>query len=248
MRRIALSIDIDFFFRELYEWDFGHGEDNGIFSSEVIWDYRYSVFDLLKESNVEKYADCLPADLFLNMIEKGFEFKNVFIGAGYSHKNAYDFFKPFDFDTIINLDAHHDCLAGEKLHCGNWVLKLLQYNPKILYHWVYPKFLNATFGIKAPGEVFEKLPFKDLGRRAGQVVAIYIAQSPAWTPPHFDPYFFLLIEIAKMFSGRKEFFDYKFVKRSSYSKKKIMKLFKDGQKQKKVIEKFMNDERKKEVR
>lgn len=249
MNKIALTVDVDFFFRELFEWDFGYSEDDSVFASDVVWGYRYSAFDLLKESDVEKYADCIPSELFIKLLTRGFKFRDASIGAGHSHKFAYDFFKPFDFDVLINLDAHHDCFASDKkgsLHCGNWVLKLLQSKPEVLYHWVYPAFLKKTFGIKAPKEVSKKLSLKELleeNKNEAQVVAIYIAQSPVWTPPHFDPYFFQLIEMAKMFTGKTAIADYKFVLRKNYSEKVINELFEQGKKQKKEIEAFYKNQK-----
>jgi len=223
MNKIALSIDTDFFFRELPIWDFSHNEENILLMNNVIWNIRYGGIDFLTESSLD-YADCHPNKLFNKLFNKGFNFNLSSVGSGWSHSGAYSFFKSFEFNTLINIDAHHDCFSGKELHCGNWVLKLLEEKSDIKYHWVYPKFLKNTFGISAPKSV-HKVSFSKIDKLAGEVVAIYIAQSPAWIPPHFDKYFLNMVRSIKLFTDYNKTIDDKYIKRKIFSSKQIKKVY-----------------------
>ena len=118
---MLLSIDLDFFCREKVEWDWGHNEQP-IYMGTTIWMIRYVSFDLYTETDIETYADCHPAKFIYALEQKGFKITpNTLVGVGWSHKEAYDFFKGCKSKTIYNFDAHHDCGYGPKkeLDYGN---------------------------------------------------------------------------------------------------------------------------------
>src|SRR4051812_39722521 len=61
--KVLLSIDFDFFVRELPEFDWGHSET--MFFLDAIWPIRYatSVFDVEREVDPDVHADFKPEDL-----------------------------------------------------------------------------------------------------------------------------------------------------------------------------------------
>jgi hypothetical protein len=186
--------------------------------------------DLLKETDI-KYADCLPVDLPWLLESHGYKFnKKTLLGIGHSHKDAYNFFSKVKFDKLINFDAHHDYgyPKGEPhsiLHCGNWV-EHLEKIKTFDYTWVVPKWLskpNDTDWVTCKSMDFKSF----LKQKPGEVVAIYIAQSPAWVPPHFDRYIQGLAQICMDLCQKKFDQDLGTVKRTILTEKKIEKLYKD---------------------
>ena len=223
--KVVISIDTDFFCRELPEWDFGHSEKSGLFATDIIWNTRYSYLPLHKEMNI-KFADCTPKGLFERFKAVGLKIdKNTLIAAGWSHSFAYEVFRHFNFDWLYNFDAHHDCWdAGKEVDCANWVTKLGAYKRKqkppsrLQYAWMFPKWLDTSLFGELPDEgiypvslpSFEKLDFL----KNKEVVAIYIAQSPAWVAPHCDIIFHELVKEAQIATGKKAVdSDYSFVSR-----------------------------------
>ena len=78
-----------------------------------------------------------------------------------------------------------------ELNCGNWAYKLNK-EKQILIQQVYPKWKNKEDENKPLCKVkFYK--FKDLKFNFEKVEAIFLAQSPAWVPPHFDKDFVKLV-------------------------------------------------------
>jgi len=202
-----LSIDIDFFCRELSEWDFGHDE-NPLFASDAVWNTRYQMYPLHKETDL-KHADFNPSLIINKLKELGFVFTNkTIIGADASHKKAYDFFKNFESKTLFNIDAHHDCGYGKKnnepLNCGNWVKHLINDN-NIKSIQLYPKWRHQTDPEVTGKDDCIKLYYNQLKpfKKPIKIEAVFIAQSPSWIPPHFDKHFMqisnaLLIECKQM--------------------------------------------------
>lgn len=233
--RIALSIDMDFFVREKPEWDFGHSE-TALFMGGVVWQSRYQMYDLYRETS-SMHADCKPQHFFDVLGMLGFVIGNdTKIGAGWSHKDAYNFFLLEDFDRIINLDAHHDCYEeGEELDCGNWLRKLLVRKGSSEGQWIYPRWLKH----KDKTTFVDAYSFDYAAKLAGDVVAIYIAQSPAWVPPHHDIFYDAIIRDALMAAGKSKFdYDGKRVMREAPSKKEAAKWLKEYQC---VMEKFRKE-------
>ena len=205
----VLTIDSDFFSRELPEWDFGHNENNLIMGTDIVWNARYASVDLHKETSLN-YADCLPEDLFSMFLKHGHKIdKQTRIGAGWTHKYSYDFFKNIDFEYLINVDAHHDRYGktSKIIDCENWVEKLFQRHP-FAYYWITPKWKSienedehdALYGCSLNYFLETALPYN--------IKAVYIAQSPMWLPPHHDyDVFHPLCDTLKSIT-KKKFFDY----------------------------------------
>ena len=157
------------------------------------WMIRYVSFDLYTETDIETYADCHPAKFIYALEQKGFKITpNTLVGVGWSHKEAYDFFKGCKSKTIYNFDAHHDCGYGPKkeLDCGNWLEKLYKAT-KVKVIQVYPKWRDVKES--KPQIKIKKQTFQSINIKPIEVEALYLAQSPAWVPPHFDEHFLFMV-------------------------------------------------------
>ena len=230
MKRIALTIDTDFFGRELPEWDWGHREDIP-FMMNGIWAIRYGELDLLTETDVETYGDCPPSMLLFELAKKGLKFgRKTKLGVGWSHRFAHGFFQKLDFDILINIDAHHDAYTNkEEMDCGNWIFHL-DNKRHFNYIWVRPKWLmdykttlndcHVTCSVASLADLLIQ----------GSVVGMYLAQSPAWLPPHHDEDLMDLVRASLMHCRRRKFdTDDGIANRSDYTVAKIRKFYQDYQ-------------------
>lgn len=197
---IGLSIDLDFFSRELPEWDFGHSENFSLTLNNTLWAPRYAFYDLLEEAHI-RHADIHPFEFFERLIVLGFGFSDqTRIGASWTHKDAFAFFHSMDIDRVVNVDAHHDCGYGdiETLNCGNWAYYLNK-EKSMRIQWVRPKWQKNSGEPDCPKE---ELFFHQVGMAAGEVAGIFISQSPAWVPPHNDVHYAVLLFIALTMVGK----------------------------------------------
>lgn len=196
--RIGLSIDFDFWARELPEWDLGHSENSVIMNSPIVWISRYLHIDLQKECDIGTYADFEPNDVINRLDEKGIRIiKNTTLGIADSHKFAYNYFNRMkdNLDLIINLDAHHDSWSipdkwvAQDVDCGNWVTAL-----GIENMWVYPTWKDPQT-MPEPISVKHRYAWKDFNFTDNNIVmAIFLCRSSAWVPPHLDNDFGDLVE------------------------------------------------------
>lgn len=239
MEKIALSIDMDFFVREKIGWDWGHAEVP-IYMTDTVWLTRYQQIDLYEETSY-KHADLDPPEsLFVVLKQMGFIFTNkTVVGAGWSHKDAYDFFRRHKLDRVINLDAHHDCWdekeTSKDIDCGNWLRKLLEEKSNLKASWVQPKWFENGCSTK----MAEAFYFDDLPKLKGEVSAIYMAQSPAWVPPHHDEqYQHLIWSACAMVNKVRLDYDGKIVNRKPPSKSKAQKMYYEY---KETLEKFRKE-------
>jgi hypothetical protein len=168
---IWLSIDWDYFTREMPEWDFGHAESPDF--NGLLWDMRVRQFHQMGQSLMEetslKYASPHPADFWKRLRRLGYKFDNVqAIVLADSHQYAYQMFRrsalegPALSDTrLVHFDAHHDLtynmarFEGEagrgEVSCENWLLMTHLAQPSLKSLIVYPEWKgmsdwNVTFG------------------------------------------------------------------------------------------------------
>lgn len=204
--KCGISIDMDFFCRELPAWDWGHTEDKA-FMNDVIWATRtMGGFDVKGQTDPKKYADFIPL-LLPSVLEKmGFVFtKKTRIGVAWSHKFAFDFFKDMQANLIFNFDAHHDCGypgGGHnfEIDCSNWGLHLNKSYAKTLVT-VYPKWKYAT---DEPASKYKcsRIHFESMVKQDFEIEGIFIAQSPSWVPPYFDEYMKQVVNLLKRKCGK----------------------------------------------
>ena len=206
-RKVLLSIDMDWFYRELPEWDWGHSE-SPVFLSEPIWLSRYQMLDVYSECDPMRHAD-IPPMFFVNALQKkGFKLtKKTRIGGSWSHSDAYEFFKDSGAKVLFNFDAHHDLFSEDELDCGNWLYHLQRDDKLAEVVWVVPKWSEGLGWYGSPAGPIEVKHWEDLRDEEFEVEAVFIAQSPAWSPPHFDEEFGKLIG-AFMAHAKKKKLDY----------------------------------------
>jgi hypothetical protein len=238
---VLVTVDLDFFCREKAEWDWGHSEDNAIFS-ETAWISRYLQVDLYKETDLE-HADFIPADFCNKLVEKGFVLNNkTKILTGLSHKDAYNFFKNNKSCELYNFDAHHDSgydLINDykKVDCENWVWFLKRNNPYLKYTWIIPKWFEWE-GYNKPDFSCNKISFRELELNKPKIIdRLYIAQSPVWVPPHFDKYFIDLVNSLKKYQSD---INLNYLRRVIISENKARKMFDDNRKIMKKLQSQMS--------
>ena len=132
---VDVSIDFDFFVRELPEWDFSHNDTHPdpMLYKEKLWLARYATHRLYLWTDIPTYADFLPETLFAELCgDKGLKLgdpRGRRIGVADSHRHAFEFFHAQWKLTeppqlLLNIDAHHDCypiwtremVEGERLN------------------------------------------------------------------------------------------------------------------------------------
>ena len=200
-KRILLSIDFDYFFKENPLWDFGHAETS--YFCTTAWDIRYKTgkINLIEETDPKRFADFQPKAWFEEILKK-FKFnisQNCQAWTNASHAGivpAVEMTK-LEFDVLVNYDAHHDFFGDpeqKQVHCGNWGWKLKERNPDLRAFWIVPKGLkefhtDETLADDVP-EFVRVQTHKDFEFNApAEVVGIFFARSDPWVPPHHDPAF-----------------------------------------------------------
>ena len=213
--KINISIDLDFFHRELQSWDWGHAEGD-IFANSV-WLARYCALDLYKETDILTYADILPTKFLSKLKRLGYIFNhNTKIGYDVSHRYAYNFFREYPAEVLYNFDAHHDfgyaCdypyadIDNTQISCGNWVRCLHTKHLIDRYYHIAPKHAHKCQFIEFNGATTVNWEtFLRFGIHCpSEINAIFFAQSPEWVAPHFDSYFKKIIAQCKIMCNYKQ--------------------------------------------
>jgi hypothetical protein len=207
-RRIYLSIDFDYFTRELDEWDWGHSEGSSVYG-ELVWHTRVRFHE---ETSLDKHAVPHPRDFWNTLVAAGFNFDpcDSFTVADSHMWGAPDFLRlcPPTVE-IVNFDAHHDMgykpwadlkrdfLDVGRVDCSNWLLGLLHAREDITARVVYPAWKGTREIEKDSVMSWENAPITGrfrydvynealLREMAGDVIGVFIAKSSTWTPPWHD--------------------------------------------------------------
>jgi len=234
-KKLLLSVDTDFFCRENPLWDFGHSEDTDL-PIAALWQIRYMQYDLYDETDIKKYADCRPRDLFFILREKGLLFsEKTKVVAGWSHKFAYEVFLKKNY-KILNIDAHHDCWEVKKeLDCGNWGRRLIEKQHNEFIH-IYPKWKPEAKSDDAYNNGITKVAYDNLIQAESEVDAIFIAQSPHWTPTHFDVEYINLVKWALAVCNKRRLDkDFGMLSRQTITKEEARELYQSNQKMMKKL-------------
>lgn len=198
MTKTLLSVDWDFFSREDPMWDFGHSEQNPVFA-KVAWIARYnSGLDLYAETD-HKFAGLAPDGVIDRLVANGMADVTgpVSLTVADSHAHAFDWWKDNrdGVEHIISLDAHHDVYNEDgEVDCANWLFHALRQNPNLRATIVYPRW-REEFPEDFPenSSVSDQVTtvFVDEWTTEGDfdVTGVFVARSPAWTPPHHDDAF-----------------------------------------------------------
>ncbi len=193
-----LSIDFDFFVREMIDWDWGHNE-SPIFLN-VVWPFRYAGIDDLKEEvDPRTHADFWPPHLRAELQKKGFLLStNVNLMAADSHYHTLQMLRQCDEwqyepDYLINIDQHHDLFSDPKdgePDCGNWWTEYVDKWKKTRHIWIAPKHLDSMKDYGKPVRDVEQVRWSEFELPEPVVVTgIFFARSGCWVPPHLDELF-----------------------------------------------------------
>lgn len=197
MTTAIVSVDFDFFVRELPEWDWGHSENYSEGVQDTIWLARYAERDVKYHTDPRLFADFLPKSLPMALMSKGFVApKGMLITGCDSHLRILSIIKehlPADLkpDLLLNLDAHHDLFSevtGEP-NCGNWWTQLYDQWPETRHVHIVPKWQDTLDWYGKPVRPVEQMRWNDFKidiKAQVEVVLLFICRSGAWVPPHLD--------------------------------------------------------------
>jgi hypothetical protein len=198
MMKVDLSIDWDFFIREKPEWDFGHKESLLFILPNPVWLVRYAKWDLVKETDIRKFADFHPSEVLREFEKKGLKMRGAELYVAESHVFIVEAFKRrCPGRVLINLDAHYDLYvpAGDYVTCENWGSYFLDkdYYEKMIF--VLPRWKEgwekSEFRRRASKthKIICYPSWEDLPRGNYEVRRIFVCRSGAWCPPHHDEEF-----------------------------------------------------------
>jgi len=193
---LGVSVDWDFFFPNINQWDYGHKE-NPFFINQI-WQLRAS-----SPSNpIEKIVPRESYRRFWNRLEKlGLKPPICFVTE--SHTFNFDLVMLEEgLDVLLVFDQHVDAYDKHPEHvtCENWLLQSLRRAPQLRAYVVLPTHQwddDKANGPEIPEDVSDRLTlvkdphFEGLAQefRGANVLASYICRSGAWTPPWSDDQF-----------------------------------------------------------
>jgi hypothetical protein len=211
-----ISIDWDFVFPDVLDYDWGHKET--ILFLEALWQFRVGQRNLVTGALAEEDV-VVNEDRFSLLQTVVSIIFPISICIAESHASIVPFLDSFvkmnpfvkdmaDGMEIWNFDAHHDLGYGTKdLECGNWTVHLDKILPISKYNVVYPAWRRETpegfLGDKKPRFEYayhysdnRKVPVW-VGRIAAPIL-LFVCRSGAWTPPWQDKRWVEFIKIIKM--------------------------------------------------
>jgi hypothetical protein len=219
LKQVDLSIDFDFFARELIEWDWGHG-DTALFAT-MIWSARYaSSVDVHAETDPAHWADFRPVDLIEVLERRGLRMappsdRPAMFWVSESHRALFTRLQGMPApDVLLHMDAHHDCWPypdrrePDGVSCGNWLTALLRRqqwrNVEVIYtrpSWKEERERRCDGKLhttKVREVVFSDWPgFEE----PVQVRNIFLCRSAPWVPPHLDEQFLDLAAMLAQLRG-----------------------------------------------
>jgi hypothetical protein len=188
-----LTVDWDFFVPEdPLVHDFGHAE-NALYH-DWIWDTRAMYIDDIKTTGQER--------TFWSDIQKHNTIATNKVVVSDSHIHAYEVAVRSGFDTIVSIDAHHDCWpfkvseAGAEYDCGSWLRWWLENDHAHEAHWICADYTQGAFG---HGDEHERAYEVKGIEKLDNVVfaAVHVCRSGCWTPPWLDHRFVSFVERGK---------------------------------------------------
>lgn len=221
-----VSVDFDYFVRELPIWDWGHMDENNkeaYLYAKKIWYVRYitSEIDIIKETDPKTYADFEPIDLLSKFRELGLKFNDkTRLMIADSHADVYYFFKEMQSNVMIHIDAHHDMYDDrDEITCENWLANLTKIKENMEIYHVVPKWEKEWYpSAKSKEDMLERVSsairkeikqraiirhvfFEDLPKFDSVVEGIFFCRSGAWTPPHLDQEFIDMVKVFVVKTG-----------------------------------------------
>lgn len=177
---MILSIDWDYFFPHTENYDWSHHES--FLFQETIWHIRCTNHNLLTGKPViEEYRPTVPRD-FWNIITNTPE-----LIVTDSHLDIWEI---LNNDSIVNIDAHHDCgyldsFNQDTIDCGSWGYFGRTLGKIKKFKQVYPKWRldHKEKALMNPDSVQYHLP------KPRSYDLVFLCRSGYWTPPWSDHLF-----------------------------------------------------------
>ena len=219
-----LSVDWDYFInassleRENYFPDGREYEEDSI--CDFIWSTKYSFPASVRQCETDlkmgKYSSLLNIEVDHNKLR---ELRSLideiilhhssdpefYVRITESHLDAFYFVdsltKPEETFKVVNIDYHHDLYAyDDTLNCGNWVKKLKEAHPNMIYEWVSRNDSETIVEDLPEGfeytvtESWDSVLSKEF---INNCAGIFICRSSMWSPPHLDPHLVRLVNRIK---------------------------------------------------
>lgn len=203
--RMLLSVD----------WDYFSGCIEHVFDAPI-WGSRDTPFDRLEawQARADKRNGDLSHDFPLLedwRVLKQLEGIPAF--ATLSHADAYGLLEQLDIQQVLNLDSHHDLFSSSgdpnKIRPGNWAGLALEHGFMTDYTCIYPSWhehlpVAEGFDLERTrtelGGRFSSAKLERGSVRQLELVGVeyvLLVQSPAWTNPEHDVFFFELCDVLK---------------------------------------------------
>ena len=222
----VLSIDWDYFFPDLYPFDWSHSEE-AMFYMEALWAMRAN-----NRPNMDKNAPCAAESVHptghQGFLEQVCKEEPIFLWIVESHKDIVKLLEQFvnSFPraprlNVWNFDQHHDLYYGEptpiqELNCGNWVQYAIERNLIQDYHLIYPEWRKDH---PEGGNILHTAQLLPSTDKTGNTHLtsvyygfdmvknllpddfdhVFICRSSAWTPPWADAEWFKFLSFFHKF-------------------------------------------------
>lgn len=186
--KVLLTVDWDAFVPEDHAWDLGHHETD-LFIDRM-WGLRGHLADKIKTSGEEQ--------LFWKRVQNFFKLKPMGVTVSDSHVCAYSLLRDYDYDLVINVDAHHDCWKAreDKVDCATWGDAWLAEKKTRRLIWVVPGWQDPDESPQHREQV-TVVPLSSFERDWGSIPRViktmHICRSGCWTPPWLDEAFIAFV-------------------------------------------------------
>ncbi len=251
----VLSIDWDFFFNNIEEFDWGHNEENAIFY-EWVWQTRAFNRGMLTGKIAGDYIRPNIPDNFWQQIVQNVP-KHLCICDSHSEMDRFLSYIGGKH-RVVNFDMHHDFgyrTSNAKLDCGNWALmgmmkgRISEYNliypewrkgsPETEEHLTLDRFLEKEVKIFYGPSAYKEFP--------EQFDAIFICRSSCWCPSWADKDFINFVQYWKKYKTlwrnklcaewtiRERKFDFELAKKMDLEAQKVLEQFRRQNEEKCIV-------------
>jgi len=200
-----LSVDWDFFFPDVVQFDWGHSEDSPWFY-EVLWPLRWGNRALLDRDVLARKV-MWPRRSHETFLKKVLRKKYCgFVAVTESHKDLYAVLRNNlnNSVNIYNYDQHHDCgyteRDNEEVNCGNWGWHLKCRGVIKNFFQVYPDWRKEVKESDPPKWVnvnyeSDKIPLPKFD-------SVFVCRSSCWTPSWADKMWLRFIDPLRKMDAR----------------------------------------------
>ena len=191
-----LSVDWDYFFPNLSEFDWGMSERSTAVD-DLLWHIRYWDRGIISGEIAHESAlpDKQAIEFFWSMVLKNTNDPLIVITE--SHKDIYHFIcSAPERVKVWNFDQHHDCGYGRSMpddppNCGNWAIK--NWAKIKEYNLIYPPWRNECKEpdpVRKPDNIYFTMP-----KNMPYFQMVFVCRSSPWTPSWADEDWIYFIRI-----------------------------------------------------